>query len=1011
MSRDPDARKQAKPVGSLMVPRLRSHLRAMRSTRRRVLGGLAVGTMAKPAAAQANRAAFEPIATLRSAASGAQFLTPIGIPFAFGRVAAADLPRLRARYPARPDGALLPLQIEQPRIRGDGTLMHCTGHLALPAGYVARDPVQIGIAAAPPPMPAPPDWRAITASGADIVVTLSIWTPRVHWLALDRAPVTGDAIAVTFEDAQGRLDYARRFVAAHDWKTAHDAGRAVFDHLAKAITQDPNGRYRCYAPRNLPRREGRAGEANDDHFHPKYGNAVVINDLGHAFGFAAEAEELGPRRNARGATGSDRWAPQAGRHGLYLWPRWRAGDPEPYRVRVQITRAPGSQLAFLADRRGTRATDGWLEPVDDPAPRRRWQASFASAAATRDSPWFDGALVHQIERCAAFHADGERHPHLEAWFRVSWDRQGRIVDRQVTIENTRFFAAARDYSYDAEITVDGLVRTMAQPERWRDLYHGAWETWRWAEAKPVAMCDAADFMRARLVFPWTRFPDADHSAEMACKLRGSAIDWERNATDARPGARPAVRATLNDPLYAGAWCFTGQGGARAELGVFSSWEWWFWTGDTLSAWPSLEAQADNVFGAFGFQVRDDSAGGDATGPTPDLYRQWDVAPHHRTSLRFGNPFGRPQQPDARFQPVSQLHLLKRPFHPANSHLPSSGIYSAYLVRPEKCFFDKQEQYAWFAFLKTQSQNTLTAPHPGGVPGDAAHVIGYQVANGERSYAWPMREILRTAFLKFASHRRRAYWRRVAQDQANHFNLLCTRTIWGAFHVRNLFNPDSGTWRSVPPLLPAGSARGPSPGHSAGFARLDAVKSGYVNLCAMHGMDLDAADFAPGIQVNLWQLHALDAAPPGQWFRLLGAAGPAIALCRDLVRGPGESFVSASGDWPIWSRDDMRDLHAWLEMQAGDPVHARLLRLPRSIADLDRDLREVGYSYVKQHQAGLYMLERYHPDPAIRAAARRWIARIDAAWPGAARVPVGGDRAYPLAKLFQQLGLIPEDRIA
>ena len=54
----------------------------------------------------------------------------------------------------------------------------------------------------------------------------------------------------------------------------------------------------------------------------------------------------------------------------------------------------------------------------------------------------------------------------------------------------------------------------------------------------------------------------------------------------------------------------------------------------------------------------------------------------------------------------------------------------------------------------------------------------------------MREIARTAFTRFEGHRRRAYWRRVAQDQAAHFNLLCERTIWGAFHVRNLFNPEN-----------------------------------------------------------------------------------------------------------------------------------------------------------------------------------------------------------------------------
>jgi hypothetical protein len=58
-----------------------------------------------------------------------------------------------------------------------------------------------------------------------------------------------------------------------------------------------------------------------------------------------------------------------------------------------------------------------------------------------------------------------------------------------------------------------------------------------------------------------------------------------------------------------------------------------------------------------------------------------------------------------------------------------------------------------------------------------------------------------------------------------------------------------------------------------------------------------------------------------------------------------------------------------------------------------------------------MLLRYHHDAGVREAARRWIDRIDAAWPGSARIAVSGDPARPMAKLYQQLDLIPEDRIA
>ena len=1000
--------------------------------RRRAMAEMATAaawTVAVPRVASAEDG-FVRVTTLRCAAGGARLLSPVGIPFRFGAFPGAWRDRLCARYPAGPGGVPIALQAEQFRVRGDGTLIHCTGHLRLPASYVAGTAVEIGFA--PPEIaarlrPAMPDWGALWHEPIDFAVELSIWEPQVHWLAFDRQPVTGDEVELTCTDRLGSRIYRRRFVAEHSWKTAHDSGRALFDHLAKAITQDPQGRQCCYDPRNLPRREGRAGEANDDHFRPKYGNSLVVNDLGLAFGFAAETARDGPRRSLAPVRASDRWNEAEGRHGLYIWSRWRDGDPEPCEIRVRIRRAPGSALSFFADRHGTKSTDGLLAPVTDPVPRRLWRAGFAAGRPSPDSPWFDGPLLRQEERRAAFvAADGTVHPHLEAWFRVSRDRDGRIADRQVTVENARCFAAARDHLYDARVLVDGVARTDTAPQRWRNLHHGAWETWRWAEDKPVAMCDAADFMRARLVFPWTRFPAEDHTPEMACKLRGCDIDFERNETAALrwqegrrsedwSGLRRPVRETLNDPLYAGAWCFTGDGGARVELGVFSSWEWWFWSGDTLATWPSLEAQADNVFGARGFQLRDELAEGADALATPNLYLRWDVAPHAGTTTRFGNPFGRPQQPDAKFHPLGQAWLPKRPFLPANSHLPSSGIYSAYLVRPEKCFFDKQEQYAWYGLLKTQSDNLLTMPKPGGRPGDADHVVGYQVANGERSYAWPMREVLRTAFLHFEGHRRRAYWRRVAQDQANHFNLLCARTIWGAFHVRNLFNPDSGSWRDVPALLPGGQVRGPSPGHVEAMARLDAFKSGYVNMCAMHGMDLDAADFAPGIQLCLWQLHALEDAPPEAWFRLLGTPGGAIVLCSDLVARPGPGgeprFTSASGDWPLWPGSDMRGLHAWLATAMRDRAQAQALRLPHAIADLDRDLGEVGYSFVKQHQAGLYMLLRYHRDAQVRARAGAWIARIDAQWPNTARVATAGDRTRLRAKLFQQLDLIPETRIA
>ncbi|MFM8989786.1 MAG: hypothetical protein ACKOUS_09180, partial [Alphaproteobacteria bacterium] len=498
-------------------------------TRRRVARSLAA-SLAAPGLGAAHAAApgFEPFARFSGASPGEQLVSPFGIPFPFGRIASAERARIAARYPAGPGGRLLPLQLEQFRTRRDGTLIHCTGHLRLPPAYVARTPVEIGLVpAGGASRQAMPDWDAAWRVPLDFTVTLSTWEPRVHWLALDRAPVEGDAIEVTFVDSKGTLRYERRFAPRHSWTEAHEQGRAALDHLAKLVTQDPAGRYCCYEPRFLPRREGRAGEANDDHFRPKYGNSLVVNDIGIPFGHMHEAAEHGPRRSLGRVSRSDRWNEEAGRHGMYVWPRWSPGDPEPYEMRVAIMRGPGSQLSFLADRHGRRAVEGVLEPVNDPVPRREWVARFADGSDTPDSPWFDGPLLRQVERCAAFVSRGEAHPHLEAWFRVSRDATGRVVDRQVSVENPRMFAAAREHRYDATVRVDGASRTEQPAERWRNLLHAPWESWRWAEAKPFGMCSAADFMRARLVLPWTRFPAEDRTAEMACKLRGAEIDFER----------------------------------------------------------------------------------------------------------------------------------------------------------------------------------------------------------------------------------------------------------------------------------------------------------------------------------------------------------------------------------------------------------------------------------------------------------------------------------------------------
>jgi len=149
-------------------------------TRRRVARSLAA-SLAAPGLGAAHAAApgFEPFARFSGASPGEQLVSPFGIPFPFGRIASTERARIAARYPAGPGGRLLPLQLEQFKLRRDGTLVHCTGHMRLPAGYVARTPVEIGLAAeGEVPRPAPPDWDALWRAPLDFAVTLSTWEPR-----------------------------------------------------------------------------------------------------------------------------------------------------------------------------------------------------------------------------------------------------------------------------------------------------------------------------------------------------------------------------------------------------------------------------------------------------------------------------------------------------------------------------------------------------------------------------------------------------------------------------------------------------------------------------------------------------------------------------------------------------------------------------------------------------------------------------------------------------------------
>ena len=193
----------------------------MPTTRRHVVRGLAALATSSTAYAQTqprgtgsgpmpSAGDFTVFAKFSSASSGAHWVTPFGIPFKYGAVPASKKDRIFARYPAGPTGRLYSIQTEQFKTRGDGTLIHCTGHLKLPAGYVARHVVEIGYSDTATHPPAP-SWDALVKEGTDFIVKLSIWEPRVHFLMLNQAPLKGDKITIEITDSKGRLSYTHVF--------------------------------------------------------------------------------------------------------------------------------------------------------------------------------------------------------------------------------------------------------------------------------------------------------------------------------------------------------------------------------------------------------------------------------------------------------------------------------------------------------------------------------------------------------------------------------------------------------------------------------------------------------------------------------------------------------------------------------------------------------------------------------------------------------------------------------
>jgi hypothetical protein len=713
---------------------------------------------------------------------------------------------------------------------------------------------------------------------------------------------------------------------------------------------------------------------------------------------------------------------------------------------------------------GITATSGTVTPINDASPRVTYYATFDAATATPDSPWFNGHQVHQIERKMAFKrvSDDVAHPHLEAWFRTSWSRDGTVIDRQVTVENPKMFANVRDYWYDAEVFVGGVSQTAGQA-KYRLLYHAMWERWTWYAAKPFGMCDAADFMRARLVDSWYRRPTEDRTVMMSPKLRGSYYadgdghPWHSIRTNGEwnyeKSLKPDggyVRPTLNEPLYRGSWLFDTLGGYKPELGLYNAVTWMFWTGDTIASWPSMLAMADNVAGAFGFACRDEHQTGEFENAPPHFYLKWGVSSEQskdvetdvygtKTGGLGGGPdisFGRPMaynDNETRQKVVTQKYNLKPHFLPPNTHTPEIGTYSAYIVCPEKRLYDAQEQFAWYYQTNQGNGRGQNIPKAGGTPGDVNHVLAYSIGSN-RAYAWCMREVLAAAFMKFEGARRRTMWKRAAQDSVNHYNVITPKRMWGKYEgPYNYANKAVGTaigykgisddWdqiydESVPNALntywkEANDAWGAnSPGQTVSG---DTFKSHYVSWVIKRSRDLEVADANVGIQAQTWNLKCLDNTPdpPNNWTWFLGGGGVTYLgtmwQFQDMITIAGDALAVAAPDHTcrFWNDTDgsMADLMA-LMASFSDTRKRNMIHSP-TVADVPM---QGTYNMPRYHAIALHTLAYYHADSAIRTRAQYYIDLIYSTWPMSQTVTMSDGTVRTADKSVMQLGLVPESAI-
>lgn len=603
-----------------------------------------------------------------------------------------------------------------------------------------------------------------------------------------------------------------------------------------------------------------------------------------------------------------------------FWPQDLSIMDEDYTATVQLVRRnAGGKTSTFTVRNGPLITD-LVTTTEEPMAvlqnrqaRKTYTAVWDEGVDTARSPIFSGHQVHQIERiCPLKDNLGNEHEGLVCRMIVTFGNTGVGVLHQARIENSKMFNGSREYFYDVTaIRVGGANQIdPGTEEYYTRRIHIPGTYWEWeTESRPIVVADRYHFMHSGLVEPYQIAPgnaNSDRHLEMlAIKSRGMHADrdsqwFPSNANINQPtyvyvDVAGYGSEVLNEPLWPASMVFDASGGARGEKWMNDLREWAVWTApDFAAAWPHIKALAQNGWGAWPWNWRDETAHDDHWKDSPPhLYLKWynsflyqhTAAPSfHPTTGRQNFSFGvnkgayvgytgtQPYQlwSGASFGTYSFKHMA------SSSHSPRHPSRTVYLIQGDIWRLDGLESWCWM--MKRHDYSTST-PKTGGTSGDINHHLSIGQDNGIRRFAWPFRDVVSAASMMWDGHPKQATYRRWARDLAD----IATANIALRFHgiydqqyvdvgSGNLL-VNSDTWNTTAMVdgragEPMENVGGASDG-AGQAAFVDAEKTCYLHAVIAAAKLYEVADTQAAINGSRWIWKHLNDLMPDDWFQMYG----------------------------------------------------------------------------------------------------------------------------------------------